>query len=108
MKCSACANFTLGKLQGSLSDILYYKLQKDCLRIDVWADINVKILGYDFSKTLSAFIELDPCSFVLQIGFEKYIWTKVLLNYDWGNFFLEYTVLKSYSKISESFDHCYN
>eukprot|EP00105_Crassostrea_gigas_P038494 XP_019922642.1 PREDICTED: uncharacterized protein LOC105327901 [Crassostrea gigas] len=79
-----CANITLEKVHKNLSDISYYKLQKDCLRIDVWADIYVKILGYDFSKTLSAFIELDPCSFVLQIGFEKYIWTKVLLSYDWG------------------------
>ena len=64
------------------------------MRIDVWADISVKILGYDFSKTLSAFVELDPCSFVLQIGFEKYLWTKVLLNYDWGKpslfFFLKW------------------
>lgn len=85
----ACVNFTMEKVQRSLSDIVYYKLQKDCLRIDVWADINVKILGYDFSKTLSAFIELDPCSFILQIGFEKYMWTKVLLNYDWGKLFLD-------------------
>lgn len=84
----ACVNFTMEKVQMSLSDIVYYKLQKDCMRIDLWTDINVKILGYDLSKTLSTYIELDPCSFILQIGFEKYIWTKVLLNYKWGKLFL--------------------
>ncbi|XP_062593831.1 uncharacterized protein LOC134255325, partial [Saccostrea cucullata] len=80
----SCAKITLEELQGNLANILYYKIQKDCLRIDVWADINVKLLGYSFSRTLSAFIELDPCSFVVQVGFEKYLWTKVLLNYNWG------------------------
>ncbi|XP_062579219.1 uncharacterized protein LOC134241150, partial [Saccostrea cucullata] len=80
-----CTSITLKEVPQSLSDFLYYKIQKDCLRIDVWVDINVKLLGYSFSRTLSAFIELDPCSFVVQIGFEKYLWTKVLLNYNWGS-----------------------
>lgn len=50
----------------------------------MWADIKVNLLGHDFNRTLTAYLELDPCSFILKIGFEKIDSTIVLLNYDWG------------------------
>lgn len=56
------------------------------MRLDAWADITVPLLGQTYTKTLRAYIELDPCSFVFHVAFEGYSYTKVLLSYEWGMF----------------------
>lgn len=66
------------------------------MRIDVWIDINVNLLGYDFSRIFTVYIEFDFCSFILKIGFEKIDWIIVLLNYDWGKVFIEFVVRLSF------------
>lgn len=68
----------------------------------MWTDINVNLLGHDFSRTLTAYIELDPCSFILKIGFEKIDWTIVLLNYDWGKAFIEFAVRLSFDCVDSN------
>lgn len=87
---SACTllgkNVSLHQIGGKLGKILYYAIQDDCMRLDAWADITVPLLGQTYTKTLRAYIELDPCSFVFHVAFEGYSYTKVLLSYEWGMF----------------------
>lgn len=87
---SACTllgkNLSLHQIGGKLGKILYYAIQDDCMRLDAWADITVPLLGQTYTKTLRAYIELDPCSFVFHVAFEGYSYTKVLLSYEWGMF----------------------
>lgn len=87
---SACTllghHLTLPQINGQLGKLLYYAIQDDCMRLDAWADITVPILGQTYTKTLRAYVELDPCSFVFQVAFEGYSYTKVLLSYEWGMF----------------------
>eukprot|EP00105_Crassostrea_gigas_P044415 XP_019928563.1 PREDICTED: uncharacterized protein LOC105342369 [Crassostrea gigas] len=77
-------NLSLHQIAGELGKILYYAIQDDCMRLDAWADITVPLLGQTYTKTLRAYIELDPCSFVFHVAFEGYSYTKVLLSYEWG------------------------
>lgn len=63
---------------------VYYSIESDCMRLDACADISLSLAGISYTKALKAFVDLDPCSFVLKVGFESYQLTKVLLNYDWG------------------------
>lgn len=77
-------HFILPQLGGKLGEILYYAIQNNCMRIDAWADITVPILGKKYTRTLRAYLELDPCSFVFHVAFEGYSPTKVLISYTWG------------------------
>jgi hypothetical protein len=54
------------------------------MRLDACADISLSLAGISYTKALKAFIDLDPCSFVLKVGFESFQLTRVLLNYAWG------------------------
>lgn len=54
------------------------------MRLDACADISLSLAGLSYTKALKAYVDLDPCSFVLKVGFESFQITKVLLNYDWG------------------------
>lgn len=52
------------------------------MRINVCAELRVP--GIDISKSFSAFIELDPCHFVIRAAFEKWQYSVILFEYNWG------------------------
>lgn len=52
------------------------------MRIDACADVTIE--GIDFSRSFSAFVELDPCRYVIKAAFEKWNKTIILFEYDWG------------------------
>ncbi|XP_062616058.1 uncharacterized protein LOC134277763, partial [Saccostrea cucullata] len=76
---------SLPKIQGKLSKVLYYTIQKDCMRIDTWTDISLDILGETFTQTFSAYLDLNPCSYLLKVSFERKIFHMILLDYKWGS-----------------------
>lgn len=52
------------------------------MRID--ACVDVKVPGIDYSRSFSAYVELDPCRYVIRAAFEKWSQTVILFEYDWG------------------------
>lgn len=78
-------NITLPTIKNEkLAKHVYYSIESDCMRLDACADISLSLAGLSYTKALKAYVDLDPCSFVLKVGFESFQITKVLLNYDWG------------------------
>lgn len=78
-------NITLPTIKNEkLAKHVYYSIENDCMRLDACADISLSLAGLSYTKALKAYVDLDPCSFVLKVGFESFHLTKVLLNYDWG------------------------
>lgn len=78
-------NITLPTIKNEkLAKHVYYSIESDCMRLDACADISLSLAGLSYTKALKAYVDLDPCSFVLKVGFESFQLTKVLLNYDWG------------------------
>ncbi|XP_053398133.1 uncharacterized protein LOC128556594 [Mercenaria mercenaria] len=63
-------------------DFLHYDISDDCMRINVYADVRVP--GINYSRTFSAYVELDPCRYVIRAAFEKWDTTVILFEYDWG------------------------
>ncbi|XP_053398719.1 uncharacterized protein LOC128556879 [Mercenaria mercenaria] len=62
--------------------LLHYDISDDCMRLNAYVDINVP--GIDYSRTFSAYVELDPCRYVIRAAFEKWNTTVILFEYDWG------------------------
>jgi hypothetical protein len=52
------------------------------MRIDACVDVNFKAIGY--TKAIKTFVELDPCNFIMTVGFETFTASIVLISYDWG------------------------
>lgn len=76
----------------TLQKHLYYFLSPDCQRIDACVDLSVGVFGKDITKAFQAFIEIDFCSFILKYGFEGMIDTIVLVDYNWGELNLPFTL----------------
>ncbi|WAR05120.1 hypothetical protein MAR_020489 [Mya arenaria] len=70
------------KLPDMNSDTLYYQVQNDCMRIEVCVDIKIPIIEY--TKSFTAYLNLDPCNFVITAGFEKWSVEIILFDYAWG------------------------
>lgn len=82
---SACSNATLPAIQNStIASIIHYSIDSDCLRIETCADIPLNISGNIYSKSLKVTFDVEPCSFLLKVEFERSIVTRVLLSYNWG------------------------
>lgn len=82
---SACSNATLPAIQNStIASIIHYSIDSDCLRIETCSDIPLNISGNIYSKSLKVTFDVEPCSFLLKVEFEKSIVTRVLLSYNWG------------------------
>lgn len=82
---SACSNATLPTIQNStIASIIHYSIDSDCLRIETCADIPLNISGNIYSKSLKVTFDVEPCSFLLKVEFERSIVTRVLLSYNWG------------------------
>ncbi|CAC5379438.1 unnamed protein product [Mytilus coruscus] len=90
-------------LPESNSTSLYYMIDTSCYRLD--ACVEVPIPGYNFSKSLKAYLELDPCSLVMRAGFETKQQTYIMVNYEWGRSMeiYELSLLFSVSKSSTGF-----
>lgn len=52
------------------------------MRIDACAELGVP--GLDVKKSFRAYIELDPCNYVIKAAFEKWNVQIILFEYDWG------------------------
>ena len=61
---------------------LYYLIDAECYRLD--ACVEVPIAGVSFTKSLKAYLELDPCNLVMRAGFESRQKSYVMVNYEWG------------------------
>lgn len=82
---SACSNATLPAIQNStIASIIHYSIDSNCLRIETCADIPLNISGNIYSKSLKVTFDVEPCSFLLKVEFERSIVTRVLLSYNWG------------------------
>lgn len=82
---SACSNATLPAIQNStIASIIHYSIDSDCLRIETCSDIPLNISGNIYSKSLKVTFDVEPCSFLLKVEFERSIVTRVLLSYNWG------------------------
>ncbi|CAG2189963.1 unnamed protein product [Mytilus edulis] len=66
----------------TLKKHLYYQMSPNCMRFDACADITIKAI--DYTKALRAYVELDPCHFILYAGFEKWERQFILISYEWG------------------------
>ncbi|CAG2209692.1 unnamed protein product [Mytilus edulis] len=66
----------------TLKKHLYYQMSPNCMRFDACADITIKAI--DYTKALKAYVELDPCHFILYAGFEKWERQFILISYEWG------------------------
>jgi len=80
---SACS--LLGKtfsLPNIKLPFLYYNISRDCLRIDTCVEMGIPAI--DVTKSFRAYIELDPCNFVVKAAFEKWEYQIILFEYDWG------------------------
>ncbi|VDH91582.1 Hypothetical predicted protein [Mytilus galloprovincialis] len=58
----------------TLKKHLYYQMSPNCMRFDACADVTIKAI--DYTKALKAYVELDPCKFILYAGFEKWEHTR--------------------------------
>jgi hypothetical protein len=61
-------------------DFVHYNISDNCMRVNVFVDIS----GIDILRTFTAYVELDPCQYVIQAGFEKLNTIVILFEYDWG------------------------
>jgi hypothetical protein len=68
----------------TLKKHMYYSLTPNCMRLDACADITIKAI--DYTKALKAYVELDPCHFILYAGFEKWERQFILISYEWGKY----------------------
>ncbi|KAL3873935.1 hypothetical protein ACJMK2_037012, partial [Sinanodonta woodiana] len=66
----------------SLNKLLYYKIARDCMKLYVCLDITLP--EWNFTKALSASLELDPCNYIFKAAFESFSKTFVLIDYEWG------------------------
>ena len=87
-----------------LAKHVYYSIENDCMRLDACADISLSLAGLSYTKALKAYVDLDPCSFVLKVGFESFYLTKVLLNYDWGK---KAKAFDYFNVLNDSFQYMY-
>lgn len=72
----------MGITSTTMPEHLYYYISEDCLRIDTCVDLVLKNVAY--TKAMRAYIDLDPCNFLLTVSFEKWTETFILINYQWG------------------------
>ncbi|XP_053390116.1 uncharacterized protein LOC128553035, partial [Mercenaria mercenaria] len=63
-------------------EFLHYYISENCMRIDACAELQIP--GIDKSRSFSAYVELDPCRYVLTAAFEGMDITVILFEYDWG------------------------
>ncbi|XP_060566993.1 uncharacterized protein LOC132725822, partial [Ruditapes philippinarum] len=63
-------------------DFLHYTIADDCMRIDAYAEIRIRAINY--TRTFSAYVELDPCQYVIKAAFERTTITLILFEYNWG------------------------
>lgn len=68
----------------NLKKHLYYKISENCMRFDACVDFTLE--KFNYTKALRAYIDLDPCQFLLTVAFEKWTHTLILINYNWGKF----------------------
>ncbi|KAK3589057.1 hypothetical protein CHS0354_008707 [Potamilus streckersoni] len=66
----------------SLNKLLYYKIASNCMKLSACLDITIPAVN--FTKALSASLELDPCNFTLKVAFESFSKTFILIDYKWG------------------------
>ena len=71
------------------------------MRLDVCADVPLTLSGSNYTVSLKAYLDLDPCSFVFILGFESYKIVKVLLSYPWGKVLGEEMNLKKSIKLNK-------
>jgi len=64
------------------NDHLQYRVSTDCMRFDVCAEIDIPFINT--TKSMAAYIELDPCQFMIRAAFEKKTMTVFLFDYNWG------------------------
>lgn len=68
------------------NNYLYYRIADDCMRIEVCGEIEVPVIN--IRKSFSAYVELDPCRFMVKTAFEKKEKIIFLFDYDWGRLFV--------------------
>ncbi|XP_060567959.1 uncharacterized protein LOC132726631 [Ruditapes philippinarum] len=64
------------------NDLLYYYIRDDCMKISVCLDF--KIPELKIYRSFTAYLELDPCNFILTKAFERKVKQIFIFDYAWG------------------------
>lgn len=78
------------------NDYIHYQISADCMRFDICAEINIPLVN--ITKSFAAFVELDPCQFMIRAAFEKKTKTIYIFDYDWGKSIIACTFSVNYCK----------
>ncbi|KAK3612511.1 hypothetical protein CHS0354_024482 [Potamilus streckersoni] len=83
-KCSVLGkNITLPEIAiPSLQKHVYFSIARNCMRFDACLDITIP--GINIIKSFLAYVDMDPCNFVLTVAFERWQKKFILIGYNWG------------------------